>query len=60
MFPQIVSMMNTIQLLWEKRYEQEDQLTHTELVIHQLEKNVAVLNVTNKLFRRKMRAFGPK
>jgi hypothetical protein len=33
-------MMNTVQLLWEKRYEHEDQLSHAEVVIDVLNKNI--------------------
>ena len=38
-------MMNTIQLLWEKKYEQEDKISSAEIIIDSLERNLGELNV---------------
>ena len=38
-------MMNTVQYLWEKKYEQEDKISSAEIVIGNLERNLGELNV---------------
>lgn len=40
-----VTMMNTVQLLWEKRFEEEDKLNNAETAINILQKNNGYLTV---------------
>lgn len=40
-----VTMMNTVQLLWEKRFEEEDKLNNAETAIEILQRNNGDLNV---------------